>query len=440
MAFLQLPPNTNPPRFSPAALCLLVFFCLGLAILLNELKNIPPSPGFSPAYPAISENIVAKTAPSSLFEKAPSPFVCKIPDLKNALSVEYVSPRPDRTQGLFFLRSTKGFQQEVVMGQKIYFQLNSFSDDFERLSAGSCYLLPEKLGDVSMEFLLHIDTEKIGAYVKEGQASSSFYETKLVLPLFRDPPISSPNMPEHFAFFSKAKSAGKDLYLSSKPAAKNRDKRPYYWIVLPDQTRRKVQVNDLFIWSSTEWKKVGAVEKILDKPVLKVLKADTKGLFFQGWDACGSKTYPFFLASSPVGKEALPTPLIKHIQRKTPNKVKMEIDQIPLLLAVGSWAVKIDGVWKALPKRELESHIGKGPFFYLKQVKKKARKKWLSGKLYNAFRTEEMDVYIEIPNKQSPPSHMKRSYRESGRESGRVRGKAEKKSSRGSSFSKRRFQ
>lgn len=160
-----------------------------------------------------------------------------------------------------------------------------------------------------------------------------------------------------------------------------------------------VQEGDFLIWKEGKWA-VAQGQSTVGYPLLIVKKMDDKLMAFELWDVDGRSKATLHLIRT---KEASFLPNLaeefKFVGAKTWSQFVVESRQDRMIIKPNDWLVLSEGCWKKIASsQEVDDYVNlklTGPLFILDKMKKQNGVQVLIGHLFNASRTEVIEV--ELP-------------------------------------------
>lgn len=161
---------------------------------------------------------------------------------------------------------------------------------------------------------------------------------------------------------------------------------------------------DCLIWIDGHWKSVKVGESSLKYPLICVKKVDERVMNLELWDVGGKGKITLNLvraneAWSPQSLEQQ----FKFVGARTRTQFVFEINRERMLLRPHDWLLFSDSGWKKLvTPKQIDDYVERktiGPLFVFDRVERKEDRQVIQGTLFNAARTEM--VQIELPLQQS---------------------------------------
>ncbi len=159
-----------------------------------------------------------------------------------------------------------------------------------------------------------------------------------------------------------------------------------------------VREDDLLIWKEDRWQK--ADEESALYPLLSIEKIESKLMHINIWDASGRVKEHFLVSrtqSKPLSKKLHS---LKYVGAKTKKKWLVQNNDERFSLESGDWLIHQNLNWKKVNSIEaLETYIHQinvGELFIVKALTQVEGKKYLSGDLFSASRTEKNDYNLSL--------------------------------------------
>jgi len=159
---------------------------------------------------------------------------------------------------------------------------------------------------------------------------------------------------------------------------------------------------DWLVFKGRKWQKVGSFAEVEGLPIAHLKGASSQGLEIEGWEGTSHIRIRVPLSSLPPlkmrGEE-----LFTQLRVRSEKQVSCMLDKQCLILRPNDWALKTQGRWKILRKKEERDSFLKGKLtgevFVLDRIEAKGMTKSVSGHYFSAGRSQM--VPIEFAQKPS---------------------------------------
>lgn len=174
----------------------------------------------------------------------------------------------------------------------------------------------------------------------------------------------------------------------------------------------ELENKDWLVWQEGKWQKIQTPQQGKDRPIAHIISREKNGLVLEGWDLEGHVRFSLAPAQ-PSPLKSRSEELFSSLRIRSEKQISCLLEKQCLILRVGDWAVKRDGRWKVLRRKEereacLNGAIG-GELFVFDRIDVKGGQKVIQGNLFNPERSQvfplEMTVNVQkrsAQNKQLP--------------------------------------
>lgn len=373
--------------------------------IMKKQQNLPQNPFAAKGYEMGTKSLQAPFKLPSL----------RVPDLRNLLKFHGNNDRPDagREGTLFF---------SFGANSKDVFSVRSNTPQYLKIQDGGFFGLSPKNAptDLWFEAAPQGTSASIQVFMKdeEGIITQEPREYSSFVLAEKPPPASTQGWQiDHLRVDGtllvrqKAKWSGRDIFLEQHGDLDHmfvQGKQRVLFGEGENQYAVYVDKEDVLVWKEGKWQVINPKTNTENLPVMRITKIEERIMGMTLYSPKGDLKLNLNLLKTPDPLTQLTfSKDFRFLGARTRLHSMFQVNKKREIVGPEDWFLKTQEGWKKIKTAKevdefLKGHL-KGPLFILDRVENDRERKWLSGTLYNASRSESLEIRLPLHIEEPPP-------------------------------------